>query len=144
MLFCATETLIVSGSLISCRFVDGQYFAKEYINLVLSVQKLALGEATLTEFKFSYRLTWANREKIEREETFITDLSLKYDAQLKAVPLNPSVLLNTKYEKARNRMFYNVQLSNLKESKIGETDVVFYVPHDEEKFKIQVIWSQSR
>ena len=108
--------------------MDGQYFTKEYINLVLSVQKLALDETTLNEFKFSYRLTWANREKIDSEETFITDLSLKYDAQLKAVPLNPSVLLNTKYEKARNRMFYSVRLSNLKESKIGETDVVFYVP----------------
>ena len=117
----------------------GKYFTKAYINIVLSVQKLALGETTLNEFKFSYRLTWANREQIDREETFSTDLTLKYDAQLKVVALNPSVLLNTNYEKARNRMFYSVQLSNLKESQIGETDVVFYVPHDQEKFKIQVI-----
>ena len=119
----------------------GKYFTKAYINIVLSVQKLALGETTLNEFKFSYRLTWANRKKIDREETFSTDLTLKYDAQLKVVALNPSVLLNTNYEKARNRMFYSVQLSNLKESQIGETDVVFYVPHDQEKFKIQVFFT---
>ncbi|XP_063717487.1 uncharacterized protein LOC134844636 [Symsagittifera roscoffensis] len=125
------------GSFIWCKFVAGKYFTKAYINIVLSVQKLALGETTLNEFKFSYRLTWANREQIDREETFSTDLTLKYDAQLKVVALNPSVLLNTNYEKARNRMFYSVQLSNLKESQIGETDVVFYVPHDQEKFKIQ-------